>query len=106
MTMAGLTRSGVCYDLRHSPFDSDYGSLILKFSSASHKRRFDSEVDKKVAWLDDSLGRRFHCRIRTDVLAALHWYRQVETRGFCVYDSVDDLWYDTMESVSFDLLMR
>lgn len=103
--MGKLTRSGVCYDLKHSPFDSSYGSLLLKFSSASHKERFDAEVHKKEAWLNDSLGRRFHCTVGADVLAALHWYRQAETRGFCVYDSCTDEWLDSMALISFDIVM-
>lgn len=106
MTMASLTRSGVCYDLRHSPFDSGYGTLLLKFSSASHKSKFDEEVHKRELWLNDSLGRRFHCRVFAADLAALHLYRQVETRGFCVYDACADEWLDSMESITFDLVMR
>lgn len=103
IVLARITRSGVCYDLRNSPFDSDYGCYLLKFSSVSHKEKFDREVHKKELWLNDSLQRRFKCRLRFELLAALHFYRQVETRGFCVYDALEDRWYTDMGQITFTL---
>lgn len=104
IVLSNLTRSGVCYDLPNSPFDTGYGVYLLKFSSMSHKDKFDREVHKKELWLNDSLQRRFKCRLRFDLLAALHFYRQVETRGFCVYDAREDRWYTDMQQFTFTLM--
>lgn len=99
--MYELTKSGVCYDLRSSPYvwHSSDGDMIFFFSSATHLRKFESELYKKVAWISDGLERRFHCEINMFELAAIHWYRQVETRGFLI--SVRGIEFSTIRDISF-----
>ena len=88
--MYELTRSGVCYDLNETPYYERHAGITFYFSSMTHLRRFSSELEKKVAWITDGLERRFHCKLDMRELAAVHWYRQVETRGFHIcYDEVD-----------------
>ena len=103
--LARITRSGVCYDLRNSPYESELGCFRLKFSSISHKLKFDSALLQKQLWMNDSMSRRFHCDVSLDLLTAFHWYRQVETRGFYVYDFVDDVEHTDMSSFEFRIVM-
>lgn len=79
-----LTRHGVCYDLEHSPFFSTWSSFIFFFSSMKHKESFDSKINVRIPWLNDSLSRRFKMKVDVDVLAVFQLYNQVETRGFYV----------------------
>ena len=105
IVLARITRSGVCYDLRSSPYESELGCFRLKFSSLPHKLKFDSGLLEKQLWMNDSMSRRFHCDVCMDMLTAFHWYRQVETRGFCVYDFVDDREYTDMSDLEFRVVM-
>lgn len=84
--MAELTRNGVCYNLQNSPYYTVTEHFTFYFSNVYHKRKFDGGLTAKREWLSDSLTRRFKLRMCADDLAALHYYRQVETRGFFVVD--------------------
>lgn len=81
---AELTRSGVCYDVKNSPFYQEWDGFRFYFSSESHRRRFYEKVKVKQDWLCDSLTRRFHIRIDASQIAAFQFYIQTETRGFYV----------------------
>lgn len=82
--MSELSRAGVCYDLAHSPFSTSYQGFTFRFSSYVHKRKYERELRKKVLWITDSISRRFHMSVDMRLMAAVHWYRQIETRGFHV----------------------
>lgn len=84
--MAELTKNGVCYNLPESPYYTVTEHFTFYFSNIYHKRKFDGGLIAKQEWLSDSLTRRFKLRMTADDLAALHFYRQVETRGFFVVD--------------------
>ena len=97
--MAGLTKNGVCYDLRESPYILEMDNFRLHFSSLSHKRKFSRDVHKTVLWLNDSLSRRFHMNVSLRPIAVLNLYRQVETRGFYVHDMWLEKVYERPEDV-------
>ena len=80
-----MTKNGICYDLDATQYIADYMGYEWHFSSELHRRNFLSKVQTKRDWLNDSLSRRFRMTVKADLLAALQLYRQVETRGFCVY---------------------
>lgn len=82
--MTNLTRHGVCYNLRESPFFSDWHGYRFVFSSQKHKESFDSKIPVRIPWLNDSLSRRFKMEIDVSSLAVFQLYNQVETRGFRV----------------------
>lgn len=77
-----VTKNGICYDLRESPYYYEWRGLIYYFSSAGHLKKFKSDVRKKELWLNDSFNKRFKFTFYVDVLADLQLYRQIETRGF------------------------
>lgn len=75
------TEYGVEYNLARSEYRYLYGVYELRFSSATHLKKFVDQVDVKTEWLSDSLSRRFHFAINADLIAVLQLYIRVETRG-------------------------
>lgn len=96
--MADLTRNGVCYDLRDTPYTHEYAGYRFHFSSEYHRRNFAAKVLIREQWLSDSLTRRFKFRVDASIIAIFQLYRQIETRGFYVvsvtgreFASLDDV---------------
>lgn len=82
--MASLTKSGVCYTVRESPFYQDWAGYRFYFSSEVHRRNFFAKARIKELWLSDSFSRRFHFHVDASLIAVFQLYRQIETRGFYV----------------------
>lgn len=80
------TKYGVYYDLKESEYEALAGGLLFVFSSKSHLDKFRRDLDKKQAWLTDSLSRRFGVPVNAQHLAAVQLYQQIEKRGFLVKD--------------------
>lgn len=97
-----LTRSGICYNLKDSPFRVEYKGFMFYFSSLAHRDNFAERVNGRVEWLNDSLSRRFHVRIDTGMLALFQLYMQVETRGFYVIDCMGDA-CDSIDDYDFSV---
>ena len=83
----GVTKNGVCYDLRTSPYTVEKLGYSFAFSTAAHADRFRQDANSRIAWLADSFTRRFKYRVDVPLLAVFQLYAQVETRGFYVVDS-------------------
>lgn len=75
------TEYGVEYDLARSDYKYYWGAYELRFSSATHLKKFCEQVDVKTEWLSDSLSRRFHFTVNADLIAVIQLYVKVETRG-------------------------
>ena len=99
-----LTRYGVCYDLRKSPFVASYGRMDLHFSTRAHMERFMDGVTSRVHWLNDSLSRRFRVPVRADELAVIQLYQMIENRGFLVL--VDGEGFSCPDDLEFRGLLR
>lgn len=80
----GVTKNGICYDLKTSPYNAYVCGYTFFFSSPAHMRKFMAGYERKQEWLADSLMRRFVFEIDVELLAVFHFYRQIETRGFLV----------------------
>lgn len=81
-----LTKNGICYNLDESPFVCSTPFFEYRFSSGKHLEKFRENAEKRKAWLNDSMSRRFHIDVDMEILAELQLYVQVETRGFYVSD--------------------
>lgn len=77
-----ITKNGVCYDLKETPYTFEWRGILYHFSSENHMSKFIRNLRNKEEWLDDSLSRRFKCTVHLPVLADIQLYTQVETRGF------------------------
>lgn len=84
--MATLTRSGVCYDLRETPFSDVEQGMTFYFSSHTHMLKFRNRKVERMEWLCDSLSNRFHVSVDARILALVQLYLQIEKRGFRVVD--------------------
>lgn len=85
--MATLTKSGVCYDLRETPFSDGELGMTFYFSSHTHMLKFRNRKVERMEWLCDSLSNRFHVRVDASRLALVQLYLQIEKRGFRVVDT-------------------
>ena len=92
--MVKMTKSGVVYDVKNSPFQVERNGYIFKFSSESHRHKFIREAKIKEEWLNDSLSRRFRIKVDFILLADIQLYQQIEQRGFYIYDTINKEGYD------------
>lgn len=79
-----MARSPVYTSLRDSPYEFMFGNVKFKFSSALHRDKFAKGLSQRIAWLNDSLSRRFKCVTDFRLVAAVQWYEMCETRGYYV----------------------
>lgn len=86
--MVKLTRNGVCYDLRNSPYKHtcQYGesNIVFHFSSELNRKRFEERVLDNRQTINTSLTNRFNMRIKINKLADIDLYSKVEKRGFYI----------------------
>lgn len=81
-----MTRGGIEYDLRKSPFRVAKGNFTFVFSSEKHARRFLEIRDERKERLRVSLSNRFNIDFETETLADFLTYREIEKRGFLILD--------------------
>ena len=103
--MSKLTKYGICYNLRESPYRHTWRGITYCFSSRVHLKNFIRDVVKKEEWLDDSLSRRFKCTVHLPILADIQLYHNIETRGFHIVTD-DGAEYDSAQSVYVEANMR
>lgn len=88
--MTKLSPYGICYSLPHSPFTVERNGYRFHFSSELHMENFKRDVKKKEDWINDSLSKRFKCKIHAELFADIQLYCKLETRGFWVEDTCTD----------------
>lgn len=79
-----LSKYGVSYDMRTTPYTLMWRGLDYHFSTEAHLKKFRENVVKREEWLDDSLSRRFRCSIHLPILADVQLYTMIESRGFYI----------------------
>lgn len=88
MANANLTRNGICYDLKVSPYELEVEyeeQLILyKFSSILNRNKFIAQASDNRKRITASLSNRFGFINSNDVLSDLVLYNKLEKRGFYV----------------------
>lgn len=95
------TKYGIVYDLSKSDYVTSWGYYKFYFSSATHLTKFITGMQAQIDWLNDSFSRRFHFSMKIDTLAVINFYRKIETRGFLVYNELDQEVYECPERVEF-----
>lgn len=94
-----MTRNGVCYVLPMSPYKCTLYGMTFYFSSENHQDKFLSELDEHIAKINESLSARFKLTVNAAELAAVLFYKKVETRGF--YISADKGCATCLDEVEF-----
>lgn len=79
-----VSKNGVCYDLRESPYTLEWRGITYHFSSESHRRKYMLNVRERELWLNDSLSRRFRITVDLPYVADVQYYAMIETRGFYI----------------------
>lgn len=96
-----LTKNGICYDLKNSPYFCSVGFYKFFFSSPAHLVKFRKGLEANREWLNDSMKRRFKFEMQMDVLADFSLYRKIETRGFLIINESTGVAYECPESIEF-----
>ena len=96
-----LTKNGICYDLKNSPYFCSVGFYTFFFSSPAHLNKFKEGLEANREWLNDSMTRRFKFNMSLGVLADLSLYRKIETRGFLIINESTGVAYECPESIEF-----
>ena len=96
-----LTKNGICYDLKESPYFCSVGFYKFFFSSPAHLVKFRKELEANRDWLNDSMTRRFKFEMQMDLLADFSLYRKIETRGFLIINESTGVAYECLESIEF-----
>lgn len=100
--MKDMSRNGVCYALKRSPYYIARNGMVFYFSSVTHLNKFNREVEKKELWLSDSLARRFNVGyVDASLMADFQLYQQVEQRGFYVENTFTCEGYESWDEVEF-----
>lgn len=83
-----LTRGGVCYDLRTTPFifEVSYNDELIRyaFSSEYNRTSFRNRIMENRENINNSLTKRFKIEISMDKLADIKLYSNIEKRGFLI----------------------
>lgn len=79
-----ITRNGIVYDLRLSPYYIKIGDATYYFSSKNHLEKFSEKLYDNRNAIHISLSNRFGIDIVLSLLADIVLYGKVETRGFFI----------------------
>lgn len=96
-----LTKNGICYDLKDSPYFCSVGFYKFFFSSPAHLVKFKEGLEANREWLNDSMTRRFKFKVSMKRLADFSLYRKIETRGFRISDEMTGDVFECPESIEF-----
>lgn len=96
-----LTKNGICYDLKNSPYFCYTDFFTFFFSSPAHLVKFRRELEANREWLNDSMTRRFKFDMDMELLADFSLYRKIETRGFLIINESTGVAYECPESIEF-----
>lgn len=79
-----MTRNGVVYNLKKSPYTVEENGIKFYFSSKNHMEKFNENLIENRNVLTYSLHKRFKTWLINNELYDLVLYSKVETRGFLV----------------------
>lgn len=83
-----LTRHGVCYNLRISPYRVEIkynnDSVVYNFSTTSNVERFKNKLQVNRDKINESLSNRFNIEFENNKLCDLKLYSMIEKRGFYI----------------------
>ena len=79
-----ISRNGVCYNLKKSPYKVEDEHATFVFSSVLHMEKFKEQRGAHREKINDSLSKRFGLSVNVAVLADVVLYKRIETRGFLI----------------------
>lgn len=79
-----LTKKGVAYNLKLSPYVVNVNDSAYYFSSKNHKEKFIELITENRNKVNKSLSNRFGFEVYVPNIADMKLYISIETRGFYV----------------------
>jgi hypothetical protein len=79
-----VTRNGIYYKLKESPYHVTLCGMTYYFSSRFYRTKFAEFIDSNRVDINQSLSKRFKMDINLPVLCDLVLYSKTEKRGFFV----------------------
>lgn len=79
-----MTRNGIVYNLKKSPYIVEENGIKFYFSSKNHMEKFKENLDDNRNTLGYSLHKRFKTWLLCNELYDIVLYSKIETRGFLV----------------------
>lgn len=82
------TKRGIYNNIEESKYSYIRGGLVFFFSSLSYRKKFIENVDKYVVEQEMKLQKRYGFQNAFTLYFMISLYKQIEKRGFKIYDSV------------------
>lgn len=81
-----MTRNGIEYDLKKSPYTIYNSRTGIKFyfSSLKYLEKFMLACSEEVQIMNYSFKKKYLISFRSDYLALINLYRKIEKRGFLI----------------------
>ena len=92
-----MTRNGIEYDLKKSPFIIEIDGVIFHFSSKWHKLKFTQDYKINRDKIRDALFNKFSIYVTADNLADVVLYSKIETRGFLLEIAGEEICRSTLK---------
>lgn len=106
MQVAELTKGGICYDLKNTPFRTtceidEEEVAILHFSSKNYRDKFKELQKSFREKFDNSINQKYRVSVNLGLLPDLILYSTIEKRGFfCNVKGVD---YDCLKNIILEI---
>ncbi len=97
--MPNTTDYGVCYDIANTPYTYTFRDWEFHFTRRENLARFSDELEPQMAWLSDSLSKRWKFAVEADEVAVFDLYKKVERRAFYIVDKARGRVIDTPSKV-------
>jgi YHS domain-containing protein len=92
-----LSRRGIAYNFKISPYKYTEQDITFYFSSQLHKDSFISKLKENRNKINDSLSNRFKIDVEFNKLADISLYKKIESRGFLLKIKGDYICHDEIK---------
>lgn len=107
MKNTSLTRSGIAYDLKLSPYkskvyyDSDYYVTFI-FSSELYMSKFEERIKEHRKIMNEKISKRHGYKITNNIVSDIKLYTLIEKRGFLMRSSKDNKNIECLEKAELN----
>lgn len=99
-----LTRAKIAYNLHKTPYklelEYEGQKVTFHFSSELYRIKFNSRCGEHRRMICDSLSKRFGFTVKSDLIADLRLYSNIEKRGYLI--SIDGEYIECQNDIILD----
>lgn len=92
-----ISKHGIVYDLKISPYILQINEITYYFSSQLHLLKFQNKLSSNRELTKAYLSKKFKMHVKWNTLADLYLYTLIETRGF--YIKIKEVEYTCPECI-------